>query len=351
MAMDAATPSSREELLFLLTSANLREQLVHLAHRRGLAWRDAKKAANLALVYAIEASASSWDRGREPDVFRHLGILVNRFVWAREIKTSTQLEARSWVDSVERTAPWPLHPEEMLLDAADLESERARVNGRLEALRETLGSDPSDVARCALRVFDLGLSGIGNATDQAAALGRSPRAVLRAREHIAKSIDGLAVADGARRMPDSSANDAPTTDPLDVWRAIEDLRADVAMNEILEVAVEARRDALRKQGIDPGEARRVGESAIREAARKAGVALPADAFVPPHEAVTRPIRVAGNRASSAPTQAPRAPGAPYRVWIAIALAAASLFAWKHAEIAALWAHGAPANGAITRPTP
>jgi hypothetical protein len=348
--MDAAAPSSREELLFVLSSASLREQLVHLAHRRGLAWRDAKSAANDAVVYAIGTGASNWDRSREPELVRYLGLLVNRFVWARRINTRAQREARSRVDHV-RAAPWPIHPEEMRLDAADLETERGQVEGRLEALRETLASDPSDVGRWALRVFDLALSGTGNAADQAAALGASPRVVVRATEHLARSIDQLPVADSAHRLAGPNRTEQRTNDPLQAWRAIEDLCADAAMNEILEIDVEARRDALRKQGIDPNEARRVGESAIREAAREAGVALPAEAFVPPHEAVTRPIRVAGSRASRAPTPPHRRTGVPYRVWFAIALAAASLFAWKHGEIAAWWARGAPADGAVVQPKP
>jgi len=59
-------------------------------------------------------------------------------------------------------------------------------------------------------------------------------------------------------------------DPLDAWRALEDLCADVAMDKVLATDLEARREALRKQGVDPDEARQVGEDAFREATRQPG---------------------------------------------------------------------------------
>jgi hypothetical protein len=108
-------------------------------------------------------------------------------------------------------------------------------------------------------------------------------------------------------------SDRQKTDPLDAWRALEDLRADVAMDKVLATDLEARREALRKHGIDPDEARRVGEDAVREAAGHVGV---------------------GD--SKAPSRRGAKVFSP--VWIAVALGAtvAGLFAWKHDEVAAWW---------------
>jgi hypothetical protein len=107
-------------------------------------------------------------------------------------------------------------------------------------------------------------------------------------------------------------SDRQKTDPLDAWRALEDLRAEVAMDKVLATDLEARREALRKQGIDPDEARQVGEDAVREAARQAG------------GADSKPSLLRGAKVFSS-------------LWIAVALvAAAGLLAWKHGEVAAWW---------------
>jgi hypothetical protein len=113
-------------------------------------------------------------------------------------------------------------------------------------------------------------------------------------------------------------SDRQKTDPLDAWRALEDLRADVAMDKVLATDLEARREALRNQGVDPDEARRVGEDTVREAARRAG----------------------GGGAKPPPCWGAKV-FSP--VWIAVALVATvvGLFAWKHGEVAAWWKQGSP----------
>jgi hypothetical protein len=106
-------------------------------------------------------------------------------------------------------------------------------------------------------------------------------------------------------------------DPLDDWRALEDMAAEAEMDRILATDRETRREALRKEGVDPDEARRVGDDILAKA--KSG------------RAVVRSISEAGPRR--------RAPSpATWGILLAAAAALLLVFAWNQRVIVAWFTH-------------
>ena len=125
--------------------------------------------------------------------------------------------------------------------------------------------------------------------------------------------------------------DRPKLDPLDAWRALEDMRTQIDLSALLGTDRATRREALRREGLDPDEARRAGETVIREAAHESGIDLPLLDGTAPHEAITRPLRV--GKYSPKPSVAPSRPSkASGPVWMIVLLAAAAatvgFFLWK-----------------------
>jgi hypothetical protein len=185
--MDAAAPLSHEELLSELSSPDLREDLVHFAHLRCSEWFDALEFANLAIMYAIQTSAASWDRTRRPRLVEYLGSIVHRLVWARRVTGISPREMRACFRSSQELRGIA-NVEEAVVSEEQLAAERTRVEARVQLLREGLQKEPGEVAHHALGLIDLEIEGISRPDDQASALGATSRATKSARERLAIRI-------------------------------------------------------------------------------------------------------------------------------------------------------------------
>jgi hypothetical protein len=86
-------------------------------------------------------------------------------------------------------------------------------------------------------------------------------------------------------------------DPLDDWRVLEDLRAQVDLDQVVATSPEERREALRKAGMDPEEAHRIVD-ALLDAAEEEHLVVSSrriGSVEPLHASTVRPPPVGPSR--------------------------------------------------------
>jgi hypothetical protein len=202
--VDASAKVSREELIALISSPDLREDLVHFAKARSGSWSDAQDFVNQAIEFVLKTEGAGWDRAKQPTLVRYMASVVNRLVWAHRTSARERLESRQSDLALERCASSVANPEEALLNREEIEAERGQAEKRLNALNERLQSEQTPTSELALRVLALELDGTCKPREQAGKLDVEPRAVYRCRELILKCIDDILSAErehgkGAKR--------------------------------------------------------------------------------------------------------------------------------------------------------
>jgi hypothetical protein len=135
-------------------------------------------------------------------------------------------------------------------------------------------------------------------------------------------------------------------DPLDDWRVLEDLRAQVDLDQVLAKTSEERREALRKAGMDPDEAHRIVD-ALLDAADEEQLVLSSrriGSVAPLHASTVRPPPVAPSRDTlpAKRMEVQRRASAGSIAWGLTLSAAAVLLlvlSWKGREVVAWWKGG------------
>jgi hypothetical protein len=152
-------------------------KLVHYAFRRmgRSSWEDAREVAQTALEHMLDPAYARWDPAVQPDVFLHLGSVVNGLLANRWRKRREELVGDDTL--AERAGGAEITP-------ALAQRDGARLKGVLAA---RLAADPLGLAIVRL-TFDEDLS---TPREQAAALNEPLEAIKNARRRVSTHLDAV----------------------------------------------------------------------------------------------------------------------------------------------------------------
>ncbi len=176
---DREVQNARAAAARLRDDAGLRKRIVAYAYKVTRNLAEAKDLAQEAMMRAIDPDRSPWDPAKQPDLFLHIGSIINTIIWDRR-----RAEERHPVDAVDTNDVLHPDPQPRALELMQRGEENARYEYWLELLVDRLASDT--VALDVLRLTDDGIDG---AAAQAADLHRTVEEIYAANRRIAYHIE------------------------------------------------------------------------------------------------------------------------------------------------------------------
>ncbi len=196
--------NARAAAALLRDDANLRKRIVALAYKVTGSRTEMRDLAQEAMARAIDPARSPWDPAKQPDLFLHIGSIVNTIIFNRRRAAGRHPEDA--IEPEDDKHPGPVLPDRRpsVLQGMVREEDNARYEFWLEILTERLASDAP-----ALDVHRLVCEGLEKPSQQAAKLKRPIEEIYAANRRLAYHIERV-----KEQYPDGRPSSVPSVPPV-----------------------------------------------------------------------------------------------------------------------------------------